>query len=113
MRAAREEFIRQKAEEAGREAVQRDGEIPSKDAFAHMKIQVFDPWLRFALLLVAGFTGVLGYWLHCEVGNVTLTVFIGVLSVAFAALSAFGKRETVEDALGAVAEFVYNRILDS
>ncbi len=112
MGARREEFIQRKAEEAGRDCMDRFGRIPPKEDFGRLKIQVMDPLLRFALLIVAAFSGFLAFWLHGEVGNLPLTLVIGGLSVLFAALAAFGRRDTVESALGEVANFVYNRLLE-
>jgi hypothetical protein len=113
VRAARQEFLERAAVKAARQEAARHGGVPPPlDAFRRLRIQVMEPLLRIALLGVGLVTGAMAYWLHRNVGNLPLTIFIGGVAATFVVIAAVGRKETVENALAEAADFVFQRFLD-
>jgi hypothetical protein len=114
MRPAHKQFLERSAFRAAQKEEARHGgaSLPKED-FMRIRIQVMEPLMRVSLLGVAAVTGALAYWLHGEVQNLALTIFIAGLAVTFAVIAAVGRKKTVENALSEAADFVFRRISDS
>jgi hypothetical protein len=114
MRESRRIFLEESALRAAKAKRSREGEAKvTKDEFLSLRIQIMEPLLRVLLALVGAFVGAMAFWLHREVGNLWLTVFIAGVAVVLIAVAAVGKRETVEDALSEFADFVFQRLDDA
>lgn len=113
MSTAHQNFLERMAAKAAKKEAVRHGNAPiQKEEFLRMRIQVFEPLLRIVLLLVAVLIGCLAFWLHHEVENAVLTVFVAGIAATFGWFAIIGRRESVQAALADTAEFIYRRFVD-